>query len=51
MKEKILEASNIEKSFYVPQRINVLKKVSLDVNPGDTIAITGRSGQGKSTLL
>lgn len=51
MPNKILEATDIEKSFFVPQRVPVLKKVSLDVYPGDTIAITGRSGQGKSTLL
>lgn len=51
MPSKILEAKDIEKSFYTPQRIPVLKKISLDVFPGDTIAITGRSGQGKSTLI
>lgn len=51
MPEKILEAIEIEKSFFIPQRIPVLRKISLDVYPGDTIAITGRSGQGKSTLL
>lgn len=51
MPDKILEATAIKKSFFVPQRVPVLKKVDLDVYPGDTIAITGRSGQGKSTLL
>lgn len=51
MTKKILEANDIEKSFYIPQQVQILKKVSLDVYPGDTIAITGRSGQGKSTLL
>lgn len=49
--QKILQAIDIEKAFYTPQRISILKKISLDVNQGDTIAITGRSGQGKSTLL
>lgn len=51
MTTKILEAKNIKKSFYVPQEIAILKKISLEVFPGDTIAITGRSGSGKSTLL
>lgn len=51
MPNKILEATDIEKSFFVPQRVPVLKKISLNVYPGDTVAITGRSGQGKSTLL
>jgi lipoprotein-releasing system ATP-binding protein len=49
--KKILQAIGIEKSFYTPHRVAVLNKISLDVEPGDTIAITGRSGQGKSTLL
>ncbi|MBA3239004.1 MAG: ABC transporter ATP-binding protein [Parachlamydiaceae bacterium] len=51
MTAKILEASDLKKSFYVPQEISILKKITLDVFAGDTIAITGRSGSGKSTLL
>lgn len=51
MTAKILEAKNLKKSFYVPQEISILKQISLEVFPGDTIAITGRSGSGKSTLL
>ncbi len=51
MADKILEAIDIEKSFYTPQKISILKKISLGIHQGDTIAITGRSGQGKSTLL
>lgn len=51
MSHKILQACDIEKSFYTPQRVPVLKKISLDVGSNDTIAITGRSGQGKSTLI
>lgn len=51
MTNKILQAIEIEKSFYNPHRVQVLKRISLEVNPGDTVAITGRSGQGKSTLI
>lgn len=47
----ILEARGIQKAFYTPQRIEILKHIDLKVYQGDTIAITGRSGQGKSTLL
>ena len=35
---------------YVPHD-DVLKKVSLDVNPGDTVAIVGPTGAGKTTLV
>lgn len=51
MQKKILQAIDLEKSFYTPKRISIIKKISLDVFPGDTIAITGLSGQGKTTLL
>lgn len=47
----ILKAKNLKKSFHNPHEIQILKGVSLEVLKGETIAITGRSGQGKSTLL
>lgn len=42
--------SNISKSYHENQQV-VLNDVSLTINPGDSIAITGPSGSGKSTLL
>jgi lipoprotein-releasing system ATP-binding protein len=49
----LLTVSNISKSFLQPDktRLDVLKNLSLDVERGTIIAITGASGSGKSTLL
>ena len=47
-----LTANNISKNFIVEDyEIKVLKDINLDINKGETIAITGASGSGKSTLL
>lgn len=47
----LLEAKEISKSFIHPQKVKILDPLSLSVSEGETIAITGRSGEGKSTLL
>lgn len=47
----VLKASQIKKAFYNPQKIAILNGIDLTVSRGDTVAIMGRSGQGKSTLL
>ncbi len=44
----ILKAKEITKSF---QKIPVLKGINLSVKSGESIAICGRSGEGKTTLL
>jgi lipoprotein-releasing system ATP-binding protein len=51
MKKWILKAEGISKSYYTPTKISILSGVDLSVEPGETVAIMGRSGQGKSTLL
>ena len=48
----ILEANSITKTYQIGDRqIDVLSDVSLALNPGEFVAITGSSGSGKSTLL
>jgi len=47
----VLEATNIVKYFYEPERFQVLKGVSFDVKEGEFLSIIGKSGCGKSTLL
>lgn len=47
----ILSAKNIKKVFTYPQEVAILKGISLDLYPAESIAIIGASGEGKSTLL
>jgi lipoprotein-releasing system ATP-binding protein len=47
----ILEAHQLEKNFYHPHKVKILKNISLQVQTGESVAIIGRSGEGKSTLL
>lgn len=51
MDETILEAEDLHKDFHNPKPISILKGVCLTVKRGETVAIMGRSGEGKSTLL
>ena len=45
----MLKITLLSKAY--PQRGKVLDKLDLEVNDGDTIAVTGPSGSGKTTLL
>lgn len=47
----ILQARGLKKQFTYPQPLILLKGIDLTVRPGETVAIMGRSGEGKSTLL
>ncbi len=47
----ILKATNIKKYFTQPEKFEVLKGVSFDVEQGEFLSIIGKSGCGKSTLL
>ena len=49
----MISVVDLRKSFVAPhgERIEVLRGVTFEAKPGESIAITGASGSGKSTLL
>jgi lipoprotein-releasing system ATP-binding protein len=51
MKTTILKATHLTKTFASPALVEVLKQVDIEVSCGESVAIVGKSGEGKSTLL
>jgi ABC-type lipoprotein export system ATPase subunit len=50
--DPIVRLRDIEKSFdHGAGRFHVLRRISLDVRPGEFVSVMGPSGAGKSTLL
>jgi lipoprotein-releasing system ATP-binding protein len=50
-KQLVLEAHELVKYFYSPEKSQVLKGLTFEVRKGEFVSVMGKSGCGKSTLL
>lgn len=51
MKPLILRANNLKKIYKNPEEVEILSSISFEMTQGSSLAIMGKSGEGKSTLL
>ncbi|HUK57429.1 MAG TPA: ABC transporter ATP-binding protein [Nitrospiria bacterium] len=51
MKQSMIKVTNLTKTFHMPQPLEILKGINLEVSRGEMLCIVGASGVGKSTLL
>ena len=52
MPQPIISAQKVTQNIHINQQtLTILKNIDLDIYQGEQIAITGRSGSGKSTQL
>lgn len=46
----MIELKNVSFSYYLPEKVDVIKNINLIINKGEFLVIIGRNGSGKSTL-
>ena len=47
----IIKTVNLSKSYFLKKKLNILKKINVDIKKGQLIGLLGPSGSGKSTFL
>lgn len=46
----MIELKRVSFSYFMPEKVDVLKNINLTINKGEFLVIIGRNGSGKSTL-